>query len=261
MRRRNIIYLSLLLIVAILAGYVYIYRIGPFSDVWNKFLVDAADPFVAALAAIAMTAALLHYRKEDKPYMVWLHFATAMWAWVLAESVWAFIYFTSGEVPPLGLADVFWFIGYAMLTVALRNQYQLVYQTKISWWKMAAVWAGIILLTPVVLVLVRSSFTPENFVDYLYAVIDFALCVASIRLFMTFGGGKLSRPWMGLFVLGISDAVYAWLNATGQYQASSDAGTWLSIFADATYVAAYLILAIGFLTQYLLLRLGPEELI
>jgi hypothetical protein len=204
---------------------------------------------------------LLYYHKTDKPYVVWLHFATAMWAWVLAESVWAFIYFTSGEVPPLGLADVLWFIGYAMLTVALRNQYQLVYQTKISWWKMVAVWAGIILLTPVVLVLVRNPFTLENFVDYLYPVIDFALCVASIRLFMTFGGGKLSRPWLGLFVLGISDAVYAWLNATGQYEVSSNAGTWLSIFADTTYVAAYLILAVGFLTQYLLLQFGPEELI
>jgi hypothetical protein len=261
MRRRNIIYLSILLMVAILAGYVYVYRIGPFSDTLNKFLLDAAAPFAAALAAIGATAVLLYYHKTDKPYVVWLHFATAMWAWVLAESIWAFIYFTSGEVPPLGLADVLWFIGYAMLTVALRNQYQLVYQTKISWWKMVAVWAGIILLTPVVLVLVRNPFTLENFVDYLYPVIDFALCVASIRLFMTFGGGKLSRPWLGLFVLGISDAVYAWLNATGQYEVSSNAGTWLSIFADTTYVAAYFILTIGFLTQYLLLQFGPEELI
>ncbi|MGC1377437.1 MAG: hypothetical protein WA821_14490 [Anaerolineales bacterium] len=257
--RRKISYLSVVLMVAILAGYVFVYQMNPFSDNLNKLILASADSFAALLAAIAVTAVLFCYRKEDKPYLVWLHFALGLWAWVLAETVWLFIDLTSSNVPSVGAPDVFWIIGYVLLTLALRSQYQLLYKTKHSWWKVVAIWAGIILAVFVTLLLVGSQFTLGNFVNYFYAIIDFVLCIVAIRLFLTFGGGKLSRPWIGLFVMGISDAVWAWLNATGQYQASSDAGTWLSVFTDTTYVAAYLILAIGFLMQYLLLRLGPEE--
>jgi hypothetical protein len=258
MKRRFVLYFSILFTLAILAGYAYVYQFSPFSDEWNNFLIDAADPFVALLGAIAVTAVLLCYDKKDKPYSVWLYFAIGMWAWTFSEIIWAVVYFTSGEVPPLGVWDALWLGGYALFTLALHSQYQLVYQTKISGWKLIAIWVGIILLTLAILFLLNTSFTLENFVNSIYPLLDFALCIASIRLFMTFGGGKLSRPWIGLMVMGISDAAWAWLNATGQYQASSDAGTWLSVFADTTYVAAYLILAIGFLTQYLLLRFGPE---
>jgi hypothetical protein len=146
-----------------------------------------------------------------------------------------------------------------MFTLALRSQYQLLYKTRIGLWKVVAVWAGIGLLVLAVIFLAHTESSLRNYVNYLYPVIDFALCIASFRLFMTFGAGQLSRPWIGLFVMGISDAIWAWLDATGQYQASSDAGAWLSVFADTTYVAAYLILAFGFLMQYLLLRFGPDE--
>ncbi len=255
--RRIIVSISIAFMVAILAGYVFVYQNSPFSDDLNKFLLDLADPFAALLAAISVTAVLFYYRKEDKPYPVWLYFILGMWAWVLAESIWSWIDFTSGQSPNIGLPDVFWLIGYGFLTIALRSQYQLVYRTKIAWWKVIAVWAGIVLAVLAVF-LARVEFTLENFVNYLYPAIDFALCIVSFRLFMAFGGGKLSRPWLGLFVMGVSDFIWAWLQATGQYKASSDAGTWLSVFTDTTYVAAYLILAIGFLMQYLLLRFGPE---
>jgi hypothetical protein len=259
MQQRKILYFSVPFLVAILAGYVFVYENSPFSEDWNKFLIDLADPLTALMAAIAVTAVLLSYHKEDKPYPVWLYFAIGMWAWVLAESIWSFMDFTTGEVPSVGVPDVFWLVGYGFLTFALRNQYQLVYRTEIKLWKILAIWLGIMLTILVVLAVVGNPLTLENFVNYFYPIIDFVLCVAAIQLFMTFGAGKLSWPWIGLFVMGISDALYAWLNATGQYQVSSEAGTWLSPFADTTYVAAYSILAIGFLMQYLLLRLGPEE--
>jgi hypothetical protein len=256
--RRSILVLAIVFMVAILAGYYYVYQYSPFSDKWNSFLIEMADPFTALLGAVAMTGVLLCYRQEDKPYPVWLFFTIGMWAWVLAESTWSYIDFTTGASPALGLPDVVWFIGYFSMSLALRNQFQLVYQTKIEWWKLLAIWAGLLLAVVVVLFIVQSPITTQSFVDYFYPVVDFALCIASIRLFMAFGGGHLARPWIGLFVLGISDAVWAWMNASGQYQVSADAGTWLSTFTDTTYVAAYLILAFGFLMQYLLLRYGPD---
>lgn len=261
MQRRNIMYISVVLIIAILAGYVYVYQMEPFSDQLNTLLIGLADPFVALLAALAATAVLLQYQKEDKPYLVWLCLTIAMWSWVLAESTWSFINLTTGEVPGIGLPDVFWLVGYLLFSVALRSQYQLVYQTRIAWWKVLAIWAGIFVLTYLVLFMINSEFSLGDYVEFLYAVVDFALCVASVRLFMTFGAGRLSRPWLGLFVMGISDAFFAGLTTAGLYQASSEAAALLSVFTDSTYVAAYLFIAFGFLAQYLLQRYGPEELI
>ncbi len=257
--QRMVISLSVVLMVVMLAGYVFVYENNPLSDDWNNFILSMAASFSVALAAIGVTAVLRYYSRKDRPYPVWLCFTLGMWVWVLAEGIWAYLYFTSGEVPVFGMADVLWFAGYGLLTAALHSQYQLVYQAKIGWWKVAAVWAGMLLLALVILALFQSELTFENFISYLYPVIDFTLCLLSFRLFMAFGAGRLSRPWIGLFVLGISDATWAWLDVTGQYQASSDAGTWLSVFTDTTYVAAYLILAIGFLMQYMLLRFGPDE--
>lgn len=259
MQRRNILSIAIIAAVAIFAGYVYVYQVSPFSEDWNKFLIDAADPLTALLAAIAVTAVLLSYQKDDKPYAVWLYFTIGMWAWVLAETTWSSIDLVTNQLPAIGWPDVFWAAGYILMSAALHGQYQLVFQRKIELWKVGAIWAGVLLTTLLVLIVVQAQVDLENFVNYFYPVIDFALCIASVRLFMTFGAGKLSRPWIGLFVMGVSDTIYAWLNATGQYQVSSDAGTWLSVFTDSSYVAAYLILALGFLMQYLLLRLGPEE--
>ena len=251
--------LAILLAVAILGIYVFVYQIGPFSEEMNYFILDLSDPLVALLAALAASAVFMQYQRNDGPYKIWLYFALGMWIWVLAEGIWSFLDFTTGEVPPAGIPDLFWVGGYVILALALRSQYQLVTHTKIAWWKIVAIWAGITLVDIVGLFLTHTEFTPENFINYLYPVIDFVLAVVALRLFMVFGGGKLSRPWIGLFVMGVSDFVWAWLNATGQYQLASDEGTWLSVFTDSTYVAAYLILAIGFLAQYLLLRFGPED--
>lgn len=263
MNRRTILFVWIAFMIAVLVGYVYVYQVSPFSDATNTFLIAAADPFTALLAAVAVTAVLLYYRREDKTYAVWLYLTIAMWAWVVAETSFSAINLVTGQVPGVGLPDVFWYIGYVLFSVAMRSQYQLVYQTKIDWWKLLAAWAGILVVTYVILALAnlflgQNQLTFGNYVEYLYAAVDFALCLASIRLFMTFGGGKLSRPWLGLFVMGVSDAVYALLNATGQYDAASAAGSWLSTFTDTSYVAAYLLLSLGFLAQYLLLRLGPE---
>ena len=80
MQRRTITYIALVLLVAILAGYVYIYQVGPFSDQLNTFLIAIADPFAALLAALAVTAVLFCYSREEKIYPVWLYLTVAMWA-------------------------------------------------------------------------------------------------------------------------------------------------------------------------------------
>lgn len=253
MRQRQITYIAIIFAVAILAGYVYIYRNTPLSGDWNDILVSATDPFVTLLAAISVTAVLSCYRKDDKPYGVWLFFTVGMWFWVLAESAFAYLSFIAGDSPPPGVSDVLWFIGYGLLAVAMYCQYQLVAKAKIPLWRPVAISMGVILLTPLLLFIFNIPLSLKSFVDYLYPVVDFAICIVSFRLYVVFGGGKLSRPWMGLFLLGIADAIWAWLALSG-----GDLADKFGVIGDTTYVAAYLILAIGFLRQYLLLHFGPE---
>jgi hypothetical protein len=263
MRQRTILFLAFACLLALLAGYVYIYQTGPFSQEWNDSLLLAADPLGALLAALAVTAVLSCYRRADRTYVVWLCFTIAIWSWSLGEITYSALSLLNGELPRLSLADVFWFVGNGFFSIALRSQYQLVYQTRISWLRLIAIWVGMLAVAAAALLLVgrfltADQFTFDNFVEYLYAVVDFGMCLASIRLFMTFGAGKLARPWLALLVMGISDTMYALLTASGQYQVSSDAGTWLSVFTDTSYLAAYLLFGFGFLAQYLLLRFGPE---
>lgn len=253
MRQQHITYISIIMAVAILAGYVYIYQATPLPGDWNDILVSAADPFVTLLAALSVTGVLLCYQKNDKPYLIWLYFTIGMWFWVFAEATFAYLSFILEDAPPPGVSDVLWFIGYGALAVALYYQYQLVVKEKIALWKPIVISLAVILFCPLLLLLLQIPIELQSFVDYLYPIVDFAICIVSFRLYIVFGGGKLSRPWMGLFLLGIADAIWAWLALSGGEPVDK-----YGIIGDAMYVAAYLILAIGFLRQYLLLRFGPE---
>jgi hypothetical protein len=253
MQQRNILFLATIFALAVLAGYIYVYQVGPFSETWNNILIYAADPFVTLLAAISVTAVLLCYRKKDKPYLIWLYFTIGLWFWVFAEATFGYLSFVLEDSPPPGISDVLWFIGYGALAVALYYQYQLVVKEKIALWKPIAISIAVILFCPLLLLLINIPIELKSFVDYLYPIVDFAICIVSFRLYIVFGGGKLSRPWMGLFVLGIADAIWAWLALSG-----GDLADQYGIIGDSIYVAAYLILALGFLRQYLLLRFGPE---
>lgn len=256
MRQRQITYIAIIFAVAILAGYVYLYQVGPLAEEWNNLLIYAADPFAALLAAISVTMVLINYRREDKPYFVWAYFTVAMWVWVIAETIFVFVALSSGQDPKLSAADGFWFIGYFLLSLAIYLQYQLIAMTKIGWWKLAVIWVGVILLSPLLLFLLGHRLSDndfvENWVAYLYPIVDFAICIVSFHLYIVFGGGKLSRPWVGLLLLGVADLIWAWVNLGG-------GGDDTAIFVgDVVYVAAYLILAIGFFRQYLLLKYGPD---
>lgn len=249
MHQRNITYIAIVVAVAFLLGYIYIYQYSPFSEDINSILLYLADPIASLLAAVSLTAVWLCYQRDDKPYAVWVFFTLGGWFWFIAETIYSVLSYQLNDYPPLGWADISWFVGYALVSLALYHQYQILQKTKNAVWVLVGTWVGLLLLTPLILLVLQSEFTIENLVAYLYPVVDFAICLVSLRLYMVFGGGKLSRPWIGLFVLGISDAIWAW-----QYAAGADS----NIYADASYVAAYLILALGFFRQYLLLRFGPE---
>ena len=65
-----------------------------------------------------------------------------------------------------------------------------------------------------------------------------------------------SRSWLGLFVFTVADTAYAVLVLTGVYDAFVDTGNPLGLVADAVYIAAYLVVTVACVSQWLLLRYG-----
>lgn len=250
MRQRTIVYSAIVFVGLILAGYVYIYQAQPFPLPSNDYIIYFAFPFGALFPAIAVTAVLLSYQKDDKPYEIWQFLAIGLWVWVFAETIFAYLEVVLDDTPPPGLAEVCWLLGYGLIAFSLYKQYQLITKEKIAAWKPIAISLGVILLSPLLLFIFEIPFSLKDFIAYLYPLVDFAICIAALRLYILFGGGRLSRPWVGLFVLGIADAISAWQTAT-----NVEGG---QVFSTTIYLAAYFILAIGFLRQYLLLHFGPE---
>jgi hypothetical protein len=71
-----------------------------------------------------------------------------------------------------------------------------------------------------------------------------------------FRGGMIGRPWIGMVVFGVSDFFYAWAFQTGIYAWSLENSNLLTLAIDASYLSAYLILWLGFVNHWLLIRYG-----
>lgn len=241
--------------------YVYLYQFSPLPIEQNELALNLISLVAPLSSAICATLVFRTFSPQDKPRQVWKYLTIFIWLWTIAEFIWAGYLIQIGDVPLPSGADVFWLAGFVFLTIALRKQYENVTQQQVDLWKIALIWAGVFILTLIVLLLVGSPLVFENYLEYFYAVADFTAGLVAIRIFLAFRGGLMSRPWIGLFVLGLSDSVYAWLIATDMYATSFAEGNLLSLFADTTYMAAYLILAIGFYATYLVLKHGPDSFI
>jgi hypothetical protein len=247
------------LAVALVGLYIYFYQFSNLPDEQNTLIVNLISLAAPLSSAIFGTLIFTSFGPNDKPRQVWLHLTVFIWLWTIAEFIWIGYMIFTGDVPIPSIADAFWLAGFVFLTIGLRKQYELVTQRKIAWWKIGAGWAGVFVLTYLIVLLTTTLLGFGNYLEYFYAVADISAGIAAVRIFIAFRGGLMSRPWIGLFVLGLSDSIYAWLEATGMYATSTESGDWVSLFADTSYMTAYLVLAAGFLATYLVLKHGPES--
>jgi hypothetical protein len=255
---RNLV-LAFILFAALSIGlYIYFYQFSELSDEQNDLILNLLALLAPLSSAIFATMIFLNFEPGDKPREVWKHLTIFIWLWTVGEFIWAGYLIFVGDVPLPSVGDGFWLAGFVFLTIALRKQYQAVTLKTVPLLQILAIWAGVFVLTYLVLLLVQAEASLGNYLEFWYAVADFAAGIAAIRIFLAFRGGRLSRPWIGLFVLGLSDSIYAWLIATGMYAMSSAEGNLVSLVADTTYMAAYLVLAIGFLATYLTLKHGLD---
>jgi hypothetical protein len=270
-RVRVILGASIVGIVAICAFYIFIYQADPFKTAffsspditWNDFGLNIITTLASAICASVATAVWLKHQPSEPIYKVWMYLALGLWSWFLGDLLWAIYNMAVGEVPGISVADIFWVEAYVLFTGALLHQYALLVRS--SQKRVLAfvipIWVFILVASFVVTLAAAdfqfSAFTPGGFINFFYPLGNLAIAITALIFIRHFRGGAMVRPWLGLFIFAFADSLYAWLFESGVYAFSAEAGNLPSLVADTAYVLAYLVMALGCLSHYLLLQYGP----
>jgi hypothetical protein len=254
----------------ILIAYSVIYNIYPFSELVNDWILNIVYMTSVVVPAIAASAVLKNYGKEEHPHKIWLYITVGFWVWAVAELTWIAYNMLLGEVPSLSLADPLYLIGYFYLILAILVQYKLMNRNAKMSLPVAALlmWFLIITASAIVFILAISvSDIRQQFLDYLAvflaylnSIADLVIGVAALLIIRAFQGGALGKPWWGFLILGASDFFYAWLIQTDAYAYETLSGDLLRFASDLAYMLAYLLIGYGFLQHYLLLHFGPPQI-
>lgn len=248
-----------LIAIFLFAAYVYLYQLTPLTAPWNDVALNGVVSFAAMLTAVIATVIYFHYHPDDLPRKVWFNLMLGVWFWFLGDTLWGvFAYYSeSGEVSTPSLADAAWIVGIALFTFAFYNQYVIVFPAQKRRILNVAVGAWIFsALLPAAVLLFSGSFEWSAYVDYYYPSAEILIGIAGIALVVAFQGGALVRPWIGMVIFSISDFFYAWAEQFGFYEWSSANNNMLTLAIDTSYLAAYLMLAFGFLGHWILINYG-----
>lgn len=247
--------------ILLMLAYIFIYSFEPFSETLNIVLTNTIL-VLASLAAASMAFVIWRmYDKTDAPRRVWAPFTLALVCWVAAEAIWGYINVIQGEVP-IGWPDFFWIISYPIFGWALFQQYHILtgYPLRKIWTRtLIAVLCLVAFTMLTYLILTAVAGTPKDLaavINSFYPAADLVLAVIAIRLARDFVGGAFSRPWFGLIVFAVSDLVYAWLEISGLYTWSIEQGNLLTTLSDVLYIAAYFVMGLTLLYQWLFLKYG-----
>lgn len=264
--RRSNLFIGLAILGAglVVAAYIYLYAAQPLPEPWNANIQALLISLAAIGSAVMATLNARHFLQADRgPRRVWDNLAIALWLWAIAETI-IFVYYVLEVEPPLvSIADAFWMVGYVFFAAALIHQYHLVYQTSrrrevgIALGVTGGILAGSVIITVLIQLFAPSEKTwLDTLVAVLYPFLDLAVGLGALWLVYAFGGSLWSRPWIGLFVFALADALYAWLEVTGLYESFVATSNPLNVVADVIYLAAYLVVAIACFSTLLLLQYG-----
>lgn len=253
-RIRGVAKIAALIFTAI---YIAVYLAGPFPGVWNDIFINLWLVIAACFTAAVATMIWTRYEQTETPRQIWRYFAIGLWSWVAAEISWGYLYIVQGDVP-IGIPDVFWVAAYVFFAHSFARQYHILAQpsrkemlTRIS----IAILALLVLYLFVYRLLASEVDAQSGWdavVNSFYPVADIFLALIALWFVRHFGGGAFSRPWLGLIAFSFTDLLYAWIEISGIYD---QANLWTALF-DTTYLAAYLILGLGLLSQWVFLKYG-----
>lgn len=253
--------LAVLTALMLIAAYTIIYLVEPFSDLWNVILSNLLLVIASSLTATIATMIWARYDRTDNPRRIWGYFALGLWLWAAAELTWGYLNVTQGEVPQ-GISDVFWISAYLFFGQALLVQYRILAhptRQKLLSHVLIAILFFIAFYLLIYRTLISGAEASSSFgaaVNSFYPAADLLLVLVALWLASHFMGGTFSRPWLGLLAFSFADLMYAWLEISGLYSWSINQANLLSTISDIVYLAAYLVLGLGVLSQWVFLKYG-----
>lgn len=239
-------------------GVIYFF---PIVSIWKDIGLNLLIITAALWSAITATMLWRAYRADPPLRRVWINFSLALWLWTIAEILWAYQTFSSGNAGP-GIADIFWLFAYLFFGIALYAQYKLILTP--PKWQGRTIFAAILALTLTLAIAFayllayqqQEHLTLYIFITAFYPAADLAIGLGALYIAYTFRGGIFNRPWLAMLLFALSDALYTWLFSLGQYQALIEQSTWPQYITDSLYLFAYLAVGLGCFTQWLTLRYG-----
>jgi hypothetical protein len=254
--------------VILAALLVWVSFAQPLSTVgldWN-FVASSALNLIASLGAA--TAGILVTRQfstDENPHRIWLSFTLGLWCWVAGQA-YVFLFDITGLPYPegLGVTDLLWVSGYIFLGLSLYFQLSLVYSKRKGWnlyLYLALVAIALLAAAALTNLAVRSGLGEGThwfalFVTVIYPVFDLAEGSAAVWLSLLFGRGQWSRPWWGVIMFTLSDAIDTFYWMGGYDKIPLLAQNALDFVSSFVSFAGYVVIGLGLLANYYILRYG-----
>ena len=254
-------------LLAVLSWQYFVALQNDIDAFWDGQFFNYITLVPALGAALAGSLVTRQFTKGERPYRIWMAFSLGMRFWFVGEiSVIVFDFFPSGIVSPdFQLVDVFWLLGYFSLGLSLTLQLFSAYgvQQRRGLYIYAGMVVFAVLLASLLTEIVRKGESEDSwsflFVTLLYPVLDVLAGGTAIWLSLLFGRGRWSRPWWGLILFAITDAIDAFYWSGGYDLVSAAAQNTLDFISLVTYPASYMTAGLALLANYFILRYGMDS--
>lgn len=254
-------------LLAVLSWQYFVALQNDINAFWDGQFFNYITLVPALGAALAGSLVTRQFTKGERPYQIWMAFSLGMWFWFVGEiSVIVFDFFPSGIVSPdFQLVDVFWLLGYFSLGLSLTLQLFSAYgvQQRRGLYIYVGMVVFAVLLASLLTEIVRKGESEDSwsflFVTLLYPVLDVLAGGTAIWLSLLFGRGRWSRPWWGLILFAITDAIDAFYWSGGYDLVSAAAQNTLDFISLVTYPASYMTAGLALLANYFILRYGMDS--
>lgn len=266
-RRRKVVLWSAVGICLILMGiFAWIYHFEPLGDSpWNELITSLIILLAAIAGAVCGTLLTRQFNKGEPPRRIWLTFTLGWWAWALGE-VSDLIYSHFYEhYPEFTASDACWILGYLFFGLSIYYQFRLLARLngKRSPIPYLAILAAILLITAgLTQAAIQQGLGKEwswlgVYLAIFYPVCDLLQGAAALWFSLVFRGGRLGRPWWALICFAVADSITTWLWIGGGANLAEQSINRLYWFSDTVYTGGYFLVAIAFLSLYLLQRDAP----
>jgi hypothetical protein len=242
-------------------GWIYHFRPFPESD-WNDGIVFLIIILGALAGAICGTLLTLQFQKGEPPRRIWLAFTLGWWAWALGEIsdlIYSFFY---EHYPEFTLSDICWIAGYFFFGLSVYYQFRLL--ARLRGRPTNLPYVLIVVAIPIITVGLTQLAVWRGlgeewswfgvYLAIFYPVCDLLQGAAALGFSLIFRGGRLGRPWWALICFAVADAITTWLWIGGGANLPETTRNLLYLFSDSVYLGGYFLVAVAFLSLYLLQR-------